>query len=141
VGIPLLRLPASTILPAASLSVSISGPCGSTPSIYSDLAIPSEGAPSERPSVIVTDDVNCLLQYLYSLEGDRQRGNQGIHDHLGELQNELRDLADYMHGKEAPEVVPPPVELKDRSVGESSVVSWCEPHSAPEYPNLQSLPL
>ncbi|KAH9977815.1 hypothetical protein BGW80DRAFT_1455971 [Lactifluus volemus] len=79
---------------------SVPPPRGNTPSIYSDLAIPPEGAPSERPSVIVTGDVNRLLQYLHGLEGDRQRDNQGIHDHLGDLQNELPDLADYMREKE-----------------------------------------
>jgi hypothetical protein len=46
--------------------------------------------PSERPSVIITDDINRLLQYIHGLEGERQRDNQGIYNHLGEIQKELR---------------------------------------------------
>ena len=67
----------------ASPSVSISSPHGSIPSIRTDLmTIPSERPQSkrwssERPSVIITDDSNHLLQYLHGLEGDRQRDNQG----------------------------------------------------------------
>ena len=111
----------------ASPSVSMTSPRGSIPSIRSDLmTIPSERPPSERPaserSVIITDDINRLLQYLHGLEGDRQRDNQGVHDHLGEIQNELRGLADYMHEKEAPAVLPP-VQFKDQSVGGDSVIS------------------
>jgi hypothetical protein len=49
---------------------------------------------SERPNVIITDDINCLLQYPHGLEGNRQRDNQGVQDHLGDIQNELRGLAD-----------------------------------------------
>src|SRR6266446_2463340 len=100
-------------MPTASPSVSLTSPRGSIPSIRSDLmTIPSERPPSERPpserhSVIITDDINRLLQYLHGLEGDRQRDNQGIHDHLGEIQNELRGLGDYLHEKEAPAVLPP----------------------------------
>ena len=114
--------------------VSMTSPRGSTPSIRSDLmTIPSET--SERPSVIITDDINRLLQYLHGLENDRQRDNQGVHDHLGEIQNELRDLADYIHEKEAPTPAPP-VELKDQSVGGGSVVSWGSPRGAPDYPPI-----
>jgi hypothetical protein len=122
-------------MPTASPSVSISSPRGSIPSIRSDLmTIPSERPPSERssserPSVIITDDINRLLQYLHGLEGDRQRDNQGIHDHLGEIQNELRGLADYIH-EEAPAVLPP-AQFKDQSVGGSSVVSRLSPREAP----------
>ena len=119
--------------------VSMTSPRGSTPSIRSDLiTIPSET--SERPSVIITDDINRLLQYLHGLENDRQRDNQGVHDHLGEIQNELRDLADYIHEKEAPAAAPP-VQLKDQSVGGGSVVSWRSPRGAPDYPPiLQTVP-
>jgi hypothetical protein len=121
--------------------VSMTSPRGSTPSIRSDLmTIPSESPsserpPSERPSVIITDDINRLLQYLHGLENDRQRDNQGVHDHLGEIQNELRDLADYIHEKEAPTAASP-VQLKDQSVGGGSVVSWREPRGAPDYPSI-----
>ena len=73
---------------------------------------PSERLSSERPGVIIADDINRLLQYLHGLEGDRQRDNQGVHDHLGEIQNELRGLADYIHEKEAPAVLPP-AQFKD----------------------------
>jgi hypothetical protein len=109
------------------------------------MTIPSEIAPSEwalseraateRPSVIITDDVNRLLQYLNGMENDRQRDNQGVHDHLGDLQNELRNLADYIHNKDIPQPVqPPPLRLKDRSVGGSTVLSFLEPRGAPDYP-------
>ena len=122
-------------MPTASLSVSMSSPRGSIPSIRSDLMTipsrpPSERPPLERPSVIITDDINRLLQYLHGLEGDRQRDNQGVHDHLGEIQNELRGLADYIHEKEAPAVLPP-AQFKDQSVGGSSLVSRLSPREAP----------
>jgi hypothetical protein len=87
----------------------------------------SERSSSERPSVIITDDINRLLQYLRGLEGDRKRDSQGIHDHLGEIQN---DLADYIHEKKAPAVLPP-AQFKDQSVGGSSVVSRPSPREVP----------
>jgi hypothetical protein len=90
----------------------------------------SERSSLERPSVIITDDINRLLQYLHGLEGDRQRDNQGVHDHLGKIQNELRGLADYIHEKEAPAVLPP-AQFKDQSVGASSVVSRLSHREAP----------
>jgi hypothetical protein len=133
--VPLPRSPSLLSTPAASLSVSMTSPRGSVPSIHSDwMTIPSERPPSERPSVIITDDINRLLQHLHGLENDRQRDNQGIHDHLGEIQNELRNLADYIREKEGPAVVLP-VNYKDRSVGGSSVISLPEPRGAPEYPS------
>ncbi|KAH8997727.1 hypothetical protein EDB86DRAFT_3076536 [Lactarius hatsudake] len=152
-NIPLPRTPSLLSMPTASASVSMSSPHGSTLSAYSDLlTIPSEVAPTERapserarserppskgPSVIITDDINQLLQYLHGVENDRQRDNQGVHDHLGEIQNELRNLADYMHEKEVPQVVPPPpVHLKDHSIEGSSVVSFGGPHGAPDYPSI-----
>ena len=116
-------------------------PRGSTPSIRSDLrTIPSDRAPcerpeSERPSVTITDDTNRLLQYLHGLEGDRQRDNQGVHDHLGEIQNELRNLTDYIHEKELLTVLPPS-QLKDQPVGGDSIVSWRSPRGAPDYPEI-----
>ncbi|KAF8270085.1 hypothetical protein EI94DRAFT_861064 [Lactarius quietus] len=155
-SVPLPRTPSLLSMPSASMSVSTSSPRGSVPSIHSNLVtIPSEIAPSERapieqarserseperPSVIITDDVNRLLQYLHGVENDRQRDNQGVHDHLGDIQNELRNLADYIHDKDIPQVVQPPVQppsmqLKDRSVGGSSVVSFREPRGAPDYPS------
>jgi hypothetical protein len=57
-----------------------------------------------------------------------------MHDHLGEIQNEIRDLADFIQEKEAPTAVLSPVQLKDQSVGGSSVVSWRSPRGAPDYP-------
>jgi hypothetical protein len=91
---------------------------------------PSERSSSERPSIIITDDINRLLQYLHGLEGNRQRDNQGVHNHLREVHNELRGLADYIHEKEAP-VVLPPAQFKNQSVGGSSVVSRLSPREAP----------
>ncbi|KAI9429414.1 hypothetical protein H4582DRAFT_2089273 [Lactarius indigo] len=58
----------------------------------------------------------------------------GVRDHFGEIQNDLHNLADYMHDKEIPQVVPPPpVHLKDCSVGGSSVVSLGGPREAPDH--------
>ncbi|KAF8490774.1 hypothetical protein F5888DRAFT_1866659 [Russula emetica] len=117
-------LPRSPSIPTASASVSISSPRGSVPSICSDLmTIPSERTPSERPP-------SERPSYLHGLAGDRQRDNQGVHDHLGEIQSELRGLADYIHEKEAPAVLPP-VQFKDQSVGGKSVVSRLSPREAP----------
>ncbi|KAH9029177.1 hypothetical protein EDB85DRAFT_2252746 [Lactarius pseudohatsudake] len=125
VNIPLPRIPSLLSTPTASAS--------RAPSERAR----SERPPSEGPSVIITDDINRLLQYLHGVENDRQRDNQGVHDHLGEIQNELRNLADYMHEKEVPQVVPlPPVHLKDRSIGGSSVVSFGKPRGAPDYPSF-----
>ncbi|KAH9993287.1 hypothetical protein BJV74DRAFT_884401 [Russula compacta] len=132
--IPLPRSPSLLSTPTASPSVSITSPRGSIPSIHSDLVtIPSERSLSERPSVIITDDINRLLQYLHGLENDRQRDNQGIHGHLGDIQDELRNLAEYIREKEATAPMLPPVQLKDRSVGGGSIVSWREPRGAPDY--------
>ena len=90
---------------------------------------PSTETPSERLTVIITDDINRLLQYLHRLENDRQCDNQGIYEHLSALQNELHDLADYIYEKAPPTVVPPPIQIKikDQSVGGESVVSWGSP--------------
>jgi len=44
--------------------------------------------------------------YMGLRMNDRRRDNQGIHGHLGEIQHELQDLADYIRKKEAPTVVP-----------------------------------
>ena len=99
--------PVTIFIINADCIVSMTSPRGSTPSIRSELlTIPSERSstetPSERPTVIITDDINRLLQYLHGPENDRQRDSQGVHNHLGEIQNELRDLADYIHEKEPP---------------------------------------
>src|ERR1700679_490759 len=91
---------------------------------------PSERPSSERLSIIITYDINQLLQYLHGLEGDRQRDNQGIHDHLGEIQNELRRLANYIYEKKAPAVLPP-AQFKNQSIGGSSIVSRLSPREAP----------
>src|SRR5260370_17511353 len=105
-------LPRSPSISTASPSVSLTSPRGSIPSIHSDLlTIPSERPsserpPSERPSVIITDDINRLLQYLHGLQGARQRDNQAVHDHLGELQNELLDLAASIHDSKPPSFSP-----------------------------------
>ena len=112
-------------MPTATPSVSMSSPRGSVPSIHSNLmTIPSEIVPSEQaPS-----------EWAASVENDRQRDNQGVHDHLGEIQNELRDLADYIH-KEVPQPVQRPMRFKYRSIGGSTVLSFLELCGAPDYPS------
>ena len=93
--------------------------------------IPSERPPSERPpsdserSVIITDDINRLLQYLHGLEGDRQRDNQGVHDHLREIQNELHGLRITFTRTRRK------LQFKDQPVGGGSGVSQPSPHEAP----------
>lgn len=68
---------------------------------------------------------------------DRQTDNQGIRDHLGEVQNELRDLADYIYEKVvSTPVLPSFVQLEDHSAGRCSVVSWGSPRGAPDYPPI-----
>ncbi|THH04836.1 hypothetical protein EW146_g10071 [Bondarzewia mesenterica] len=119
-GIPLPSSPSSS-LPSVSLSVSMSTPQTNIPSVHSVL----ETISSEGRSEILTHDVNRLLQYLHELEGNRAQDNEGLHDHMREIERELSDLQDYLRSQEVPEV-PPPVPRKDHSVGSGSII-WSIP--------------
>ena len=122
------------------MSVSIATPGSQIPSIHSQLAT----IVSEPPREILTHDVNKLLSYLHDANAARDTQHEELTDHLRAIEEELLDLSEMLHRREAevhvhipehrPEVrpqivprmledVPPPVPLKDRSVGSSRSVS------------------
>ena len=86
------------------------------------------GIDPTRPSFASCSPHLPLLQYLHGLENHRQHDDQGLHDHLGEIQHELRDLADYIREKEVLTVIPP-VRFKDHSAGGSSIISLPKPRT------------
>ena len=122
------------------MSVSITTPGSQIPSIQSQLAT----IVSEPPREIITHDVNKLLSYLHETNAARDAQHEELTDHLRAIEDELLDLSDMLRRKEAevhvhiperrpedrPQVVPrmledvpPPVPMKDRSVGSSRSVS------------------
>ena len=122
------------------MSVSIATPGTQIPSIHSQLA----SIVSEPPREILTHDVNKLLSYLHEANTARDAQHEELTDHLRAIEDELLDLSDMLRRREAevhvhipesrPEVrpqvvprvlddVPPPVPMKDRSVGSSRSVS------------------
>ena len=118
------------------MSVSIATPDSQIPSIHSQLAT----IVSEPPREILTHDVNKLLSYLHETNAARDSQHEELTDHLRAIEDELLDLSDMLRRREAevhvhipdrrPEVVPrvledvpPPVPLKDKSVGSSRSVS------------------
>ena len=122
------------------MSVSIATPDSQIPSIHSQLAT----IVSEPPREILTHDVNKLLSYLHETNAARDVQHEELTDHLRAIEDELLDLSDMLRRREAevhvhipdrhPEVrpqivprvledVPPPVPMKDRSVGSSRSVS------------------
>jgi hypothetical protein len=95
--------------------------------ICSDLRTKSsERPPFGRPSVIITDE-NNHLQYFHGSECDRQGDNQGIHDHLGVIQNEFLDLADYILSS---------CSAQGPVCWRSRVVSRLSPGKAPDHPPI-----
>jgi len=136
--------------PSVSMSVSIATPDSQIPSIHSQLAT----IVSEPPREILTHDVNKLLSYLHDTNVARDAQHEELTDHLRAIEDELLDLSDMLRRREAevhvhiperhPEVrpqivprvledVPPPVPMKDRSVGSSRSVS---PPPRPSGPRL-----
>jgi hypothetical protein len=126
------------------MSVSIATPDSQIPSIYSQLAT----IVSEPPREILTHDVNKLLSYLHETNAARDAQHEDLTDHLRAIEDELLDLSDMLRRREAevhvhiperrPEVVPrvledvpPPVPLKDRSVGSSRSVSPTQDPAGP----------
>ena len=126
--------------PSVSMSVSITTPGSQIPSIHSQLAT----IVSEPPREILTHDVNKLLSYLHDTNTARDAQHAELTDHLRAIEDELLDLSDMLHRREAevhvhiperhPEVrpqvvprmledVPPPVPMKDRPVEDRSVGS------------------
>ena len=122
------------------MSVSIATPESQVPSIHSQL----DTIISEPPREILTHDVNKLLSYLHDNNLARDAQHEELTDHLRAIEEELLDLSEMLHRREAevhvhipehrPEVrpqnvpsmlegVPPPVPMKDRSVGSSRSVS------------------
>jgi hypothetical protein len=122
------------------MSVSIATPESQIPSIHSQLT----SIVSEPPREILTHDVNKLLSYLHDTNNVRDAQHEELTDHLRAIEEELLDLSDMLRRREAevhvhipesrPEIrpqivprvlddVPPPVPMKDRSVGSSGSVS------------------
>lgn len=73
--------------------------------------------PSHR-SEILSHDINRLLQHLHDLDQTRGLENRDLADNVHAIRDELRDLADYLRGRQSER--PPPVPQKDQSVGRSS---------------------
>ena len=132
------------------MSVSIATPDSQIPSIHSQLAT----IVSEPPREILTHDVNKLLSYLHDTNTARDAQHEELTDHLRAIEDELLDLSDLLRRREAevhvhiperppsvrPQIVPrvledvpPPVPMKDRSVGSSRSVS---PPPGPAGPRL-----
>jgi len=132
------------------MSVSIATPDSQIPSIHSQLAT----IVSEPPREILTHDVNKLLSYLHDTNTARDAQHEELTDHLRAIEDELLDLSDLLRRREAEvhvhiperppsvrpqsipsvlEDVPPPVPMKDRSVGSSRSVS---PPPRPAGPRL-----
>jgi len=122
--------------PSVSMSVSIATPDSQIPSIHSQL----DTIVSEPPREILTHDVNKLLSYLHDVNAARDAQHEELTDHLRAIEEELLDLSDMLRDREAEvhvhipdqrpqniprvlEDVPPPVPMKDRSVGSSGSVS------------------
>lgn len=122
------------------MSVSIATPDSQIPSIHSQL----DTTVPEPPREILTHDVNKLLSYLHETNAAHDAQHEELTDHLRAIEDELLDLSEMLRGREAevhvhiperrPEVrpqivprvledVPPPVPMKDRSVGSSRSVS------------------
>ena len=164
---PLQRSPRDIPLPSSpepsvSMSVSIATPDSQIPSIHSQLAT----IVSEPPREILTHDVNKLLSYLHDTNAAHDAKHEELTDHLRAIEDELLDLSDMLRRKEAevhvhiperhPEVrpqivprvledVPPPVPLKDRSVGSSHSVSSAQSPGGPreiemDHPSPMSSP-
>ncbi|KZT04943.1 uncharacterized protein LAESUDRAFT_702914 [Laetiporus sulphureus 93-53] len=119
---PSVPLPPSPMpsAPSGTMSVSISTPRGDVPSIMSDI----ETIPSQASSHILTHDVNRLLQYLHEIDGQRGAENREIAQDIQDIRRLLEDLRDNQRPIEVqmPET-PPPVPMKDRSVGGSNAIS------------------
>ncbi|KAL4251010.1 hypothetical protein ABKN59_006567 [Abortiporus biennis] len=89
----------SVTTPSVTMSVSVTTPRGSTPSVHSIIeTIPSEHTPIPpiQPSNILTHDVNMLLQYLHGVDEMRGLENREIIDNMREMRDELRELADML---------------------------------------------
>ena len=135
--------------PSVSMSVSIATPDSQIPSIHSQLTT----IISEPPREILTHDVNKLLSYLHETNAARDVQHEELTDHLRAIEDELLDLSDMLRRREAevhvhiperrpedrPQVVPrvledvpPPVPMKDRSVGSSRSVSPAQGPAGPQ---------
>ncbi|KAI9428864.1 hypothetical protein H4582DRAFT_2066326 [Lactarius indigo] len=92
--IPLLGGPLLLSAPSASIGVSMSSPQArnTVAPVHSDLlTIPCKVALSKRAPSKQTRSERPLSKrprYLHGIENDRQHNNQGVHDHLGDIQNE-----------------------------------------------------
>jgi hypothetical protein len=101
------------------------------PSIHGTLDTISTHAPSE----ILSHDVNRLLQYLHDIDDLRGVQNEDIANNVRAIRDELTDLSDFLRSRPAVPLVevPPPVPVKDRSVGQTPLPSP-RPSSRPAGP-------
>ncbi|OCB90400.1 hypothetical protein A7U60_g2411 [Sanghuangporus baumii] len=105
--VPLPSSPSLSIV-TATPSASISTPRSDAQTLTSVVTSDILEVPREE---ILTHDVNRLLRYLHDLDQIRGGETQDIKDHLGRIEDELRDLADFLRK--------PAATLKDTSVGSS----------------------
>ncbi|KAA1474371.1 hypothetical protein DENSPDRAFT_882747 [Dentipellis sp. KUC8613] len=123
--VPLPSSP-SLSMPTPSLSVSMSTPHSDAPSIHSLETIASQG-----PREIVTHDVNRLLEFLNRVEGLREEDNQGLHDHLNDIQDDPRDIA-------IPLTPPPLRPLSPTASSLSSVGSFLPSYHSDDFSLMES---
>ncbi|KIJ34006.1 hypothetical protein M422DRAFT_52214 [Sphaerobolus stellatus SS14] len=121
--------------PERTFTVSISTPYSNAPSIASQLeTVPSsvseEEIPERRPSEIISHDVNRLLEYLHGIDSVRNGQHSDMSRHLDRIEGELMDLAHSIReNEENRREQPPPVPVKDVSVGRSAVTPSLPPSS------------
>lgn len=92
------------------MSVSVSTPRGTTPSIHSVIeTIPSQPAaepipipPSLGPSHILTHDVNRLLSYIHDVDQSRTLEHRELADNIRAIREELLDINGKLDRPEAP---------------------------------------
>ncbi|ESK83171.1 hypothetical protein Moror_14980, partial [Moniliophthora roreri MCA 2997] len=152
VGTPSVRS-LSTVTPSASISVSISTPQGDKPSTRSTLYTvqsPSLRPPSvmsygERPSeppvrpVSVPDlsrDINQILDEIRLYDQNREDENREMGQTLQDLQNELRDISNFLH-RPQPQYAE---ERVGRSTASKSKSSTSVSASIPIYDDLSLVP-
>ncbi|EKM56976.1 uncharacterized protein PHACADRAFT_172686, partial [Phanerochaete carnosa HHB-10118-sp] len=126
VPMPPSRTPST---PSVSMRLSVSTPRGTTPSIHSTLeTLLPEPEPPIMPRNATVDDIDQLMKLLQDAENARGSDSADSRAQIQELRDLLHNLIDELRQREAP---PPPVPVKDVSVGRSSVVSSSELGSLP----------
>ena len=134
-----MPVPRSPSTPERTFTVSISTPYSNAPSIISQLeTVPSTlSEPERRPSEIFTHDVNRLLEYMHSLDGIRNGQHGDLLAHLDRIEGGVKDLVAAI--KEKDKECPPPVPLKDVSVGRSTPAPSTPMPAPPSSPSVTYL--